>query len=149
MVNLTIEVEGLEDIRALPALTQRVVSRAVQLAALDIWGNVAKEAPVDHGRLAGSFEVNRQSDLQWSIYTNVNYAAFVHEGTGLYGPSRRRITPRNASVLAFEVMGKQVFTKSVAGQAPNPYADRAVKRVNTNARAQVFADIAIRELITT
>ena len=146
MVSLTIEIEGMEGFAELPGLTQRIVSRAVKLAATDVWGNVAREAPVDHGRLAGSFELDRSSDLYWNITTRVNYAAFVHEGTGLYGPMHRRITPSQASVLAFVSGGKQVFAKSVSGQRPNPYADRAVKR--TDSRAQVFADIAVRELVT-
>ena len=122
----------------------RALDKAVELLALEVWGNVAREAPTDEGRLAGSFEIDRIGSRAWSIFTNVKYAAFVNEGTGIYGPAGRRITPRRASVLVFRWLGTTWFRRSVAGQKANAYADRSVDKASS--RAQDFADIAIREV---
>jgi hypothetical protein len=45
----------------------------------------------------------------------VHYADKVEGGTGIFGPSKRPITPKRAKVLAFTVGGKTVFAKSVKG----------------------------------
>ena len=122
----------------------RSLDRAIELLAIEVWGNVAREAPTDGGRLGGSFEINQKRAREWVIGTNVKYAAFVHDGTGIHGPAGRRITPRRASVLVFRWMGSTWYRRSVAGQRPNPYGDRAVKKATK--RVQEFADIAIREV---
>ncbi len=122
----------------------RALDKAVELMALDVWGNVAREVPTDEGRLGGSFEIKRKGAREWSIFTNVAYAAFVNDGTGIHGPAGRRITPRRAAVLVFQWMGTTWYRRSVAGQKPNAYADRAVDKASS--RARDFADIAIREV---
>ncbi len=122
----------------------RALDKAVELMALDVWGNVAREAPTDHGRLAGSFEIKSIGSRAWSIFTNVKYAAFVDEGTGIHGPAGRRITPKRASVLVFQWLGDTWYRRSVAGQKANAYSERAVDKAAS--RARDFADIAIREV---
>lgn len=124
----------------------RAVDKAIQLMATEIWGNVGREAPVDEGRLAGSWELDREGPYSWRIHTNVLYASYVHEGTGIYGPAGRRIVPVRAQVLAFEWMGQLWFRKSVAGQRANPFADRAIDKAAP--RAQEFADMAIAEVFS-
>jgi len=133
-----------EDIRHFTELVKEVYTRAVAYVAQDVWGNIKREAPVNEGRLAGSFDLEKLDDYAWRIYTNVHYALFVHEGTGIYGPVGQRIVPVSASVLVFEWMGRTWFLKSVAGQEPNPYADRAMD--TSAARIDEFVNTAISEL---
>ncbi len=64
----------LEDLR-------NVVSHVLDLTAMELWGNISREAPYDHGRLSGSFEIEQIDDLSYRIFTNVEYALFVHDGT--------------------------------------------------------------------
>jgi hypothetical protein len=45
-------------------------------------------------------------------------AAYVYEGTGLFGPFKRLIVPRSGNFLAFKWHGRMVFTKYVKGQEP-------------------------------
>lgn len=45
-------------------------------------------------------------------------AAYVYEGTGLFGPFRRLIVPRSGNFMAFKLNGRMVFTKFVKGQEP-------------------------------
>lgn len=130
----------------LAEIGKRAVSRAVELMAIEVWGNIAREAPVDEGRLAGSFALNQTGEVEWTISTAVHYAAFVHEGTGIYGPTGSRIVPTSAAALAFEWMGELWIVSSVAGQEPNPYADRAI--ASAGARAQEFASMAVEEVTT-
>ncbi len=138
----SVEVSG--DALELAPDVNRAVDRAVELLALEVWGNVAREAPTDEGRLGGSFEISQKAARVWSIFTNVKYAAFVNDGSGIHGPAGRRITPRRASVLVFRWMGTTWYRRSVSGQRANPYADRAVDKAAK--RAGDFADIAIREV---
>jgi hypothetical protein len=51
------------------------------------------------------------------------YAIFVHNGTGIYGPRHRRITPLRARYLRFRPRTSQqwVYARSVAGMRPNPF----------------------------
>ena len=122
----------------------RALDKAVELMGIDVWGNVIREVPTDEGVLGGSFELDRTGQREWTISTNVKYANFVNEGTGINGPAGRRITPKRASVLVFKWLGKTWYRRSVAGQKPNKYADRAVKL--SASRAKEFADIAVREV---
>lgn len=60
--------------------------------------------PVDQGRLKGSIHtrlVRLGGPLICEVGTDVEYAIFVHEGTGLYGPRHALIYPRSAKVLVF------------------------------------------------
>ncbi len=131
------------DVLELSPRATRAIDKAVELTATETWGNIAREAPTDEGRLAGSWTLTRKGQRVWSVATNVLYAEMVNDGTGIYGPAGRRITPKRAAVLVFKWMGQTWFRPSVAGQRKNPYADRAVEKAGR--RAQDFADIAIRK----
>ena len=50
---------------------------------------------------------------------------YHEEGTGIYGPKGKPITPVNAKVLHFKVDGQSVFTKSVKGIPKNPVLKNA------------------------
>ncbi|MDP8227991.1 MAG: hypothetical protein P9M15_00900 [Candidatus Electryoneaceae bacterium] len=71
----------------------------------------------------------------------VNYAPFVHEGTGVYGPLKRPYTirPVHAKALAIPMAGVVTMTKqgsfggvivksvTIRGMKPRPYLKEAVK----------------------
>lgn len=124
--------------------------RAVMAAiAAHLMGELRKEAPVDTGRLAGSFQLDEDRSAlglpEFHIRSGVNYALAVHTGTGVYGPSRQPITPVRAQRLAFSVGGVPVFAKSVKGSPPNPYIDRAID--STKSRASSLASIAMNQMV--
>jgi Bacteriophage HK97-gp10, putative tail-component len=89
--------------------------------------NVARVlCPVDHGRLRASITyqiVASPTGLVARIGSNVEYARYVEEGTGIYGPHQTPIVPVNASVLVFTPKGATgpVFARSVKGMKPRPY----------------------------
>ena len=64
------------------------------------------------------------------VGTGKSYARFVHDGTGIYGPHHRRITPKRGKVLVFpsKVYGRKrgkyagkVVVRSVKGMRPNAF----------------------------
>lgn len=135
-----------EDIRRFLDLSTRVYNRALELLAQEVWGHIGREAPTDEGKLAniGNWSLEQMGNLAWRIHTNVAYALFVHEGTGIYGPVGKPIVPKRARYLVFEWQGRTWFLKSVKGQKPNPYADRAMDAAS--ARTQEFIQTAISEM---
>jgi hypothetical protein len=53
------------------------------------------------------------------VGTNLPYAKYVHEGTGLYGPNGARIVPKTKKALYWP--GADHPVKSVAGQQKQPF----------------------------
>ncbi len=117
--------------------------------------NEAKDnAPYRSGNLKRDIQVftDNLDDLEVSIgNTNLApYAKFVHTGTGLFGPAKKRITPKNKKALKTPYGLK----KSVAGMKANPYLEdgakeylnsggfnRAVDSMTDEIGEQIFKDI--------
>lgn len=102
--------------------------RTGNLAASIFTGKVKKNA--------GGFEVVVGVDPT-ELAGSVNYAPFVHNGTGIYGPKKKKIFPKNAKALK---IGKnfRMFSK---GQKPQPFFDDAVDKYADDA-----ADEFLRKL---
>lgn len=96
---------------------------------------------IDTGRLRSSITheiVSSSGGLIARVGTNVQYALYVHEGTGIYGPKRQRIFPKQKRALAFtwknapvpptSKSGKHVY-RSVAGVKPRPFLRSALSQV--------------------
>ena len=86
---------------------------------------------VDTGRLRASIAtqvVTNGGDPFVTVGTNVQYARFVHFGTGIYGPRHRRIVPLHARVLRFQLKGHgaTVYARSVSGMRANPFLTNAL-----------------------
>lgn len=86
---------------------------------------------VDTGRLRASIAtvvVYRNGDPVVLIGTNVRYARWVHDGTGIYGPHHTPIVPRRAKFLRFRPRGssRYVYARSVKGMRPNPFMRNAL-----------------------
>ena len=113
-------------------LGRRVVNRAR--------GNV----PVESGRLRSSITHIVTASVN-SVTTRVGspleHARYIHEGTGIYGPKKKKIVPVSAKALKFPTPkafgpmlagagrkpGGFVFAKSVKGIPPNPFLTDALK----------------------
>jgi hypothetical protein len=136
-----IEVD-LSQLGALAGKCRSALSRAFRDTALDLWGNVREEAPVRHGRLAGSFELEQVGDLDYRIRSAVKYALAVQEGTQPHD-----IIPQQAKALRFEIGGQVIFAKRVRhpGTPANPYIDRAIDR--TSRRLDEFVDRAVSAVL--
>lgn len=95
--------------------------------------NVESEAkrlcPVNSGRLRSSITADLRLDgglPTMRVGTNVAYARYVHDGTGIYGPRRTPIRPVRASILRFEVRGEIVWARQTRGSPPRPFLAQAL-----------------------
>jgi hypothetical protein len=115
------------------------VEECLRLAALALWGEVRKEAPVDQGRLAGSFMADRRGGLSWSIWTNIEYAMAVYDGRdpGPVNFGEIRLWAERKGLDP----GRVYSSITTRGTRPNRFLDRAVETVR--ARLSEFADTAL------
>jgi hypothetical protein len=60
------------------------------------------------------------------VGTNLHYARFVHDGTGIYGPSHRPIRPTRRKALAFSGRSGGVIVASSRGQRGTKFLERAL-----------------------
>jgi phage gpG-like protein len=103
--------------------------------------------PTDQGQLKSSIvlEMDTQGGLPIArVGTNVKYAIWVHEGTGIYGPRKTPIRPRSARLLKWPIKNQSgkgarrykggktanfAFAKQVKGMRPRPFLRVALERI--------------------
>jgi HK97 gp10 family phage protein len=102
----------------------------------EIEARAVKEVPVKSSNLMHSITSNVSADgKHGEIKATARYAEFVHRGTGLFGPFKQRIFPRVKKALFWPGAAHPV--KSVKGQKPNPFFDRALRQIKPQ---RVFED---------
>ena len=147
-MSLTFELDfpNEKDWQQIPEIGKKAIARAVEYVAMDIWGNIGREAPRNHGRLASSFQIKKLKDTEWWIYSPVQYARYVQEGTGIHGPEGRPYVIRPVNRRALYWPGAYHPVKMVVhpGMRPNPYVTRATDR--TRRRVSEFAQMAAGEV---
>lgn len=84
---------------------------------------IEPEVPVRTSNLTNSQTIEISADgtkgtLKWTA----EYGRYVVEGTGLYGPRKKKITPKNAKALKTP-WGPR---KSIKGQLPNDFVKRGI-----------------------
>lgn len=88
-------------------------------------------APVDEGRLRNartSSVVDEAVRLRGRLEFTADYALFVHEGTGIYGPRGTPIKPKRSEYLVFRGRdGSLVFARQVKGMPGRPWLVNALK----------------------
>lgn len=92
--------------------------------------------PVNNGRLKQSIttEMSIENGAPVAkVGTNVEYALFVHEGTGIYGPRRIPIRPVRAKALRFKPKGSKefIYRKRSAGSPPKRFLTDALPAAYT------------------
>ncbi len=76
------------------------------------------------GRMMGSIAVGRPEGSSISVSTNVPYARYFQEGTGIFAGHRPwKVTAKSGKMLRFVAGGKVFFRRSVTipGQPPRPF----------------------------
>lgn len=93
-----------------------------------------RRCPVDDGTLRASIRARTQqrgSQVIGEVWSALEYAAYVHQGTGVYGPRGRPIRPVRARVLSWEQPGAgRVFAREVKGQRPQPFLAEGLAEVS-------------------
>jgi HK97 gp10 family phage protein len=127
---LTVEVEGLDklikDVDKAGGNARPLMKAAIVNSVNKIQSNVRSRAPHRTGTLQRS--VLTQVDYPDGMVTvSEKYGEYIEKGTGIYGPTGSRITPKNAKALSFTVGGQRVFAKSVKGMKARPFFAPAVE----------------------
>ena len=136
MISFEVNTEGLEFDAVAEKLSgklkNKLIEKLLDMAyAAAFWG-----APWKTGYLAGSI-VKEMEEGEAYLKAMANYAVYVEKGTAPH-----EIRPVNASVLAFEVNGKMVFSSLVnhPGTKPNPFMQRAVEAAREKVE-EIFAEL--------
>lgn len=144
MIEMVIDQAQVEKIMSIP---KQAGVKAFDYFAQEVWRGFRIEAPVDHGRLAGSFILSKRDDFEYVIQSGVEYALWVAQGTGIYGPNKKEIIiePKVKQCLHFVWQGVEIFAKKahVKGKKPNPYHERAFQKGES--RIDEFIRRALRE----
>lgn len=96
---------------------------------------VLRETPVMTGAMVGTISqdirVAPGRSVRGIVESDDEAALWVQQGTGLFGPQHRRITPRRSPVLRWPDRRRGsgfVYAESVAGQDANPFMWRGLRR---------------------
>ena len=136
MFSVEVSTRGLQFNSVIDKLSKELKQRLIERLADIAWASAFYGAPWRSGRLAGSI-VKEVGDGEAEVQALAPYAVFVEFGTAPH-----EIRPVNASVLAFEVGGKMVFTPVVRhpGTKPKPFMERAAEDTRSKVES-VFADL--------
>lgn len=85
--------------------------------------------PKRTGRGANSYRKLNTGGNSREIRNDVFYLPWVNDGTGIYGPTHQRITPKSARFLHFYWKGGEWFVKSVRGQPPKHFVERGARDI--------------------
>lgn len=139
-IEITVDQSGLAEIvEKFPG----VAERAIELMASEVWRGIRKESPVDHGLLAGSWQLQQLGPLFYGISSPVKYRWYVNEGTRPHV-----IEPKDKKALAFVMDGEWVVCRRVhhhPGTRGQHYINWAME--DAEDRVDEFADRAISEVL--
>ena len=131
---ITLKIRNLDALRKItgrfPAIAAQITSKGINRMIFAIEEKAVPLTPVQTGRLRGSFVgariLSTPFTLQGRVGTKLNYAPFVHFGTGIFGPRGKRIVPRQAKAMRWQQGGRTIFAKSTKGQKPNPFFQKGI-----------------------
>lgn len=117
---------------------RRALRRSHDLTALELWGNLQEFSPQDHGRLAGSWTLQKKGNMYSTVGTSVKYALVQNDGSDPY-----EIFPRTSSALRFSVGGSVIYAKRVRhpGIKGKKYIEKSTDA--TNERISEFVEMAL------
>jgi bacteriophage HK97-gp10 putative tail-component len=126
------------------------VARHMEELARQVENEAKRRCPVDEGRLRASIQHTVHAEgtrVIARVGSDLDYAAYVHHGTGIYGPRHARIHPVSAQVLSWVPrsggMGSRVgrgrkgarettrvFARSTRGMPPRPFLVEALQAIS-------------------
>ena len=132
-----------DELKDLSGRIRKAHKAAHKLMALDLWGNIRKNSPVDHGRLAGSWQLETDGLLS-RVTTNVEYALVQDQGSQPY-----EIYPANGRALKFSFGGKMIYAKSVShpGVPGSQYVDKSIEATNGRIEELVNRSLSAEGLV--
>ena len=128
---LSVAVDGLDslvkDAKQQGAHAERLVRAALVNSTNRIQSNTRRLAPHKTGTLQRSILPN-VSYPNAQVEVNEKYGQYIEYGTGIYGKTGNRITPKTKKALYFKVAGQPVFARSVKGMKAKPFFKPGVEQ---------------------
>ena len=120
--------------------------KIVNNVASNLQGNLKMESPVDEGKLQGSWTIFDEGPLEKTVYSSANYAQYVNDGTGLYGPHQTLIRPTTKKALKFtpnngKLKGMTIFTPYSRGIKPRKFVEKSIERTSNRIPELVIQSI--------
>ena len=104
-----------------PAIVRPILNKTLAASQAILAKNTGQNTPYKSGKLRGSFEFV-PGDLKAEWIPRANYALFVEQGTGIYGPSKARIMPTAKQALFWP--GADHPVRSIAGMQGRHYMEK-------------------------
>lgn len=99
----------------------------------DLKAELKKNSPVDNGILHNSWDIFNRTNETRTIKSSANYAEYVNSGTGLYGPYKQKIYPKNGKLLGpFKYKGRKIAVPWTRGIKPRKFVEKSIR--NTKSR---------------
>lgn len=123
--------------------TKEAIALSLKYTAANAWENLKKEAPKDEGFGAGSLQLVKNNDLEWKIFSSMEYMYYANSGTkphyAPWGPIKRWAERHNRP--PFPIW----YGILMKGTKANKYVDRALEQ--TQSRIDDFIKRAMRETL--
>ena len=144
MVKVTISVDS-SKMQNISQHIPEIRKKGLNYAGQGMIRNLMINSPVDHGLLKQWFVAN-QDDNEIEIRSPAKYAAFVNDGTGIYGPYKTPIYSKTVGKpLAFQVGGKMIYTKMIRGQRGQKFVEKSIEQ--TQGKLANYFIKAVREVL--
>lgn len=136
-------------------MAQEVVAQEMVSAMKDATIIVESEAKINAGFVTGTLARSITSTVvplggttKGIVSASASYAEFVEEGTGLFGPKKQLIKPKDKKALAWNGPNGMIFAKSTKGMKPKYYMKKAYdsKKQAVEARFNQAIANAVKEL---
>lgn len=116
-----------------PDLTAKHLIVAGNKSLVSLQGSAKQLAPIDQGPLRAGIQVTPMRRTGSVIAGSVNatraYSIFQEAGTGIYGPRKAPIRPKNGKFLVFKGRdGKTIFARQVKGSRPRWFMKGSVEQ---------------------
>jgi len=130
-MSLAVEVEGFNqlvaDVNEAGPNSERLMKAALVNSVNKIQSEARAHAPHKTGTLQRS--ILTQVDYpEGQVQVNEKYGIWLEEGTGIYGPTGSRITPKKAKALAWGSGGSMVFARSTKGMKARPFFKPGIEK---------------------
>lgn len=138
-----------------PAIVRGQINYAINQSLVALQADAKQNAPVQTGHLRSSIQIiapEPTSDLMsGKVYTDIGYALWVEQGTGLYGPYASPIVPTTKKALAFTIGGQSFVRRSVKGMKGRFYMKSALESNNLVIQNyfQAALDLALKLIAVT
>ena len=111
--------------KAAPMIVGPILVKYLNASSAVLSSVTGQNTPYQSGRLITSFQFTPAtlSNLIAKWAPSVDYALFVEQGTGVYGPTGSRIYPKNARALANVAAGWGPYA-SIAGMQGRHYMEK-------------------------